>query len=357
MARAKGFQGIVGRKKAATWGTAVACASGDGIESVSLETPGNTTPIDDNQITGSITQRASTAGNRDVAVTLSTGLRYEGNEDDIALALGTAGVPATVDTSAKQHVLKPANQFDGIFATLAYELLKDVQVIEIPGVKWNTITLRGRAGERWMLELGGIGFDYVTGSVINTTTTIDTVTLPANREFAQFSQTLVELNDQTGADFGAGDALFCQGFEVTMDRGLAGRVSTEHGDKVSEPIENSGFAQVSGSLDFSEVSDVATGGNLGLIADQMALTEKKMKVTITSPNLAGSATQYFEHVLWFPTIQFGAGKPGIPGPEGQTWTLPFVAKHVAAVPTGFTAGYTQALIWENFNTRATDPLA
>jgi hypothetical protein len=89
----------------------------------------------------------------------------------------------------------------------------------------------------------------------------------------------------------------------------------------------------------------------------MTASRKKAKLTITSPNLAGAATQYFQHVLWLPNLQFGEGKPGISGPEGPTWTLPFQAWHVDTIPTGFTAGYLDAVTWEVFNQNSADPLA
>lgn len=355
MARAKGFQGIVGRTKGTTWGTAVAAGAGEGVEVTSCLIDGSTQPVEDMQITGRVTQRESSAGNRDVSVTLATALRYEGNEFDIALLMGTAGVPGTVDTSAYQHALQIADQVDGLFSTLAYEFIKDTTIVEAPSVKWNSLTLRARQNERIELELSGIGFDYEPASVVNTTTTIDTVTLPTNREYAQFSQAVLELNAQDGADFGGSDLLYVSSFEMTVERAMEGRVSTEHGDKVTEPIET-GFAKVTGSLEFPQVA-TGTGGSDAFLADQMTLARKKAKLTITSPNLAGAATQYFQHVLWFPNLQFGEGKPGIGGPEGPTWTLPFMAHHVTTIPTGFTAGYVDAVTWENFNQNATDPLA
>ena len=355
MARAKGFQGLVGRKKASVWGTAVAAGALDGIEVLSVLIDGSTQAIEDLQITGRVTQREATAGVRQVSVALATALRYEGNEFDVAMLMGTAGVPATVDTSARNHLLKIADQIDGIFGTIAYEIIKDTTVIEAPSVKWNSLTLRARQNERVQLELAGIADDFEPASAVNTTTTVDTITLPATREYADFSQCVLELNAQSGADFAGGDVLYVSGFEMTIERAMEGRVSTEHGDKVSEPIET-GFAKVSGSLEFPQVGD-GTGGNSAFLADQMTLARKKAKLTVTSPNLAGAAAQYYQHVLWLPNLQFGEGKPGIGGPEGPTWTLPFSAWHVDTIPTGFTAGYLDAVTWEVFNQNSADPLA
>ena len=354
MARAKGFQGIVGRIKAATWGTAVECAALSGIEVTSCVIDGNTQAIEDEQITGVVTQQHADPGNRETSVSLATALRYEGNQFDVAMLMGTAGVPATVDTDARNHVLMINNDIEAIFGTLAYELIKDTMVVECPGVKWKNATFRGRSGERIGLEMAGDGFDFEPASAVNTTTTIDTVTLPTIREYALMSQAVLELNDQNGADF-SGDEVYITGFELTIDRPLRATVSTQFGDKPDNPIE-SGRAKVSGSFEFPAVQS-GTGGNSDFIADQLALTRKKAKLTITSPNLAGAATQYYQWVFWLPDLTFGDGKPGIIGPEGPTWSVPFSAWSVTTIPTGFTAGYIGAVVIENFNKETADPLA
>lgn len=361
MARAKGFQGIVAVKKGTTWGTAVAGGAGDGVYVRSLDTPGNLAIEPIRGISGSVTALSPVPGNKQVGVTLAADLRYEGLETLIALVLGTAGAPTTVDTSGKQHVLKINNQVDGIFASLAYELIKDTTVVEVSSVKFTGFTLRGRQGRPVEIEFRGIGDDYKYGtSAINTTTTIDNVTLSANLEWALFKHLVVNYNAQSGADFSGTDLLYCTGFEINVDRAMEGRVSTERGNLISEPIETD-FMKVTGSLEFPDVA-TGTGGSSAVAADQLlyaatAATAKKMKLKLTGTTLAGAATQYMSHVLWLPFVVLGEGKPGIPGPEGQTWSVPFESFGVAAAPTGFTAGYTGALTYEVFSKRSTDALA
>lgn len=361
MARAKGFQGIVGVKKGTTWGTAVAAGALDGVYVRSLDTPGNLAIEPIRGISGAVTALSPVPGNKNVSVTLAADLRYEGLETLLALVLGTAGVPATVDTSGRQHVLKINNQADGLFAALAYELIKDTTVVEIPSVKWTGFTIRARQGRPVEIEFRGIGDDYKYGtSAVNTTTTIDSVTLPSNLEWALFKHAVINWNAQNGADFSGTDLLYCTGFEINVDRAMEGRVSTERGNLISEPIETD-FMKVTGSLEFPDVN-TGTGGSSGVAADQLAYlataaTAKKMKIKLTGATLAGAATQYFQHVLWFPYVVIGEGKPGIPGPEGQTWSVPFESFAVAAVPTGFTAGYTTAITYEVFSKRTTDALA
>jgi len=355
MARAKGFQGIVGRKKGATWNTAVVPAALDGIEVVSVVPSGGTDLIEDQQITGRVTQREASAGVKNVTVTLRTALRYEGNGREIAYVMGTAGTPATVDTTGKTATYKIKDDLDGIFNTLAYEITKDTKVEELTSVKWNKLTLRGKAGERIELEVSGIASNWTDASASNTTTSIDSITLPANREFALFHQALLWVNAQSGGAVATGDRVDISGFEITIERALDTRFSTGGGQICDEPIP-SGFAKVSGSFEFPALQD-GTGGNQAFLAEQMAGTRKKATLTITSPNLAGSATAYYQHKLWLPNLQFGPAKVGIPGPGGPTWSIPFQAWHVAAIPSGFTAGYLDAVTWDNTNQDATDALA
>lgn len=361
MARAKGFQGIVGVKKATTWGTAVAAGATDGVYVRSLDTPGNLVIEQIRGLSGSVTALSPVPGNKQVSVSLQADLRYEGLETLLALVMGTAGAPTTVDTSGKQHVLKINNQIDGIFATLAYELIKDTTVIEIPSVKLTGLTLRGRQGRPVEVEFRGIGDDYKYGtSAVNTTTTIDSVTLSSNLEWALFKHAVLNCNAQNGADFSGTDLLYVTGFEINVDRAMEGRFSTERGDKISEPIETD-FMTVKGSFEFPDVN-TGTGGSSALAADQLtyantAATAKKMKLKLTGTTLAGSTTQYFQHVLWLPYVVLGEGKPGIPGPEGQTWSVPFESFKVGTAPTGFTAGYTDAITYEVFSKRANDALA
>lgn len=355
MARGKGFQGIVGRKVGTTWDTAVACGAGDGIEVLSIQADGNAAQIEDMQITGRITQREGNAGNRSAGCTLRTALRYEGNETDIALVMGTAGSPSTVETTGKKHTLKIADDMDGIMATVAFELVKDEVVVEIPSVKWNRLSLRGRQNERIELELQGIGQDWTTGSTTNDTTSIDTITLPANREYATLTQASLLMNTQAGATLASPtDVVYINGFEITLERAMEARYSTQFGNAPDEPIET-GFMKVSGSFDFATVL-TGSGGNTGFMQQQMDQTVMKAKLAISSATLAGSTSQVFEHVLWLPSIQFGPSKPGITGPEGLRWSQPFTCNHVVSAPNGF-GTYLDALTWEIFSQKSSDPLA
>lgn len=356
MARSKGFQGIVGRKKASTWGTAVAAGSGDGVRVLSLVPDAATDALDDRAITGRVTMTKQYTGNRNVKVTMVTNLRYEGNTRDLAQVFGVAGVPSTVDTTGKKHVGKIADQIDGIFNTLAFEFLKDTKVAELPTVKWTKATIRGEIGGEMELQLEGIGFDYTEGSATNTTTTIDTITVPANNEIALFKHLVMRLNAQGGGALGSGDVRHISKIEIVIERMQKPVFSSEFGDKTAQPIE-SDFMKVTGSFTFPETKDTSPGGGQGLMSEQMTLTRYKMDINITSPNLAGSATSFFAWVFYLPDIQLQMQKGQITGPEGPEQQVNFEAHSVLAIPTGFPAGYVDAIDYENVNQDGSDALA
>jgi len=362
MAKGVGFTGIVAVKRNpnAWGGAAVAAGALDGIWVNSITGSASTEVIESEEIQGRATQVEGDNGNLVVGVPLAAPLWYEGLEPLLGHFFCLAGAPTTLDTSAKQHTFKLKDQMDGFFQTVAYEIIKDLKVNEFDFVKWNKLTLRVSPG-RATIEMEGIGFSFSDASAINTTTTIDTVTMTANREAAQFRQLLVRTNAQGGAGLGAGDALHVSGFEITIERGLERDFTTEFGNKTSEPLPAAGTAgatKVSGSFAFSNLISGGTGQNAQLVAEQIAGTLRKADITLTADTLAGAATQKFQHILYLPKIKLEAAqKPGLTGLGRLGWTVPFKAHHVGAIPTGFPAGFIDAITWVNISKRTTDALA
>jgi hypothetical protein len=269
--------------------------------------------------------------------------------------MGTAGAPSTVDTTAKQHVLKIKADQDGIFSTLAYEYLKDTKVGEVPGLKWNKLKISGKQGERLMLEASGIGDTWTDASASNTTTTIDSITLPSNREYATFAQVAFKLNDQSAGSLAA-TPIYIQGFSLELERPSESSITTERGNKSSEPIAT-GFMTGKLTLDFAVAQD-GTGGNVLFLAEQIAGTAKKAKIEITSTTLAGASTQFFQWLIWMPYVQFlPVAKPGPTQPGAISWSQEAELHHVGTIPTGFTAAYTDMVTIDIFSQKSADALA
>ena len=356
MARAKGYQAIVARKKGSTWGTAVACAAGSGVAVTSIETPGNLAQADNMQINGTVQPEHQISGNTAVSVTLRGNLRYEGIcEYIMAQVMGTSPVPSVVDVSGQQHKLKVLDDTEGIFDTVAYELVKDTKVVEIPSVKWTQFTVRGRSGNPIEFEAQGIGDDYLYGtSAVNTLVTIDTTTMSANNEVAHFKHSVTYMNAQNGADFNtASDDPGCVGWEFTVSRPHEAVFSTLRPGLSSEP-RPTGFFDVSGSFDFADLDATRNGP---IVLAQKAGTAQKAKIILTGTTLCGNATQKYTMNFWFPYISLLDGKPGVTGPEGLTWSIPWKSTKVATIPTGFTAGYVDSISIDLFNKIATGLLA
>lgn len=361
MARAKGYLAIIGRKKAATWGTAVACAANNGMQLTSIETAGNLTFSENNGLNSTVQRDHGIPGNVVVSVKVQGNLRYEDQILGImAMVMGTAGAPTTVDTSGKQHVFKVKADTDGLFDSVAYEILKDTKVFEIPAVKWTSFTIRGRSGQPIEFSAEGIGDNLVTNSAVNTTVTIDTITGSANMEIAHFKHAVFYMNAQTGADFAAPvppaastDDPGVVGFELTVSRGHEAVFSTLRPGLSVEP-RPTGFFEVSGSIDFQDLDGTR---NFGHVDNQLTPTAQKAKLVLTGATLCGSATQKYQFNFWLPYVRLGEGKPGVPGPEGQTWSIPFKSEKVPTIPTGFTATYVDAVTIDAYNKLTTDFLA
>lgn len=361
MPKGKSYQGIIGlRKNTNPWGgAALAVGAGHGIKVISIGLEGNRDILFTKNITGRVTQLKGDKGNKVIqGDVFEAELVYEGLELAIASVLGSSSAPTTVDTSAKKHVWKVADSVDGLYSTLAYEIVKDTLEDEFNCVKITGLSIRAQAGGRVMIIVRGIAHDFDPASVINTTTTIDTVTTPANSVLGVlFRQLVVRLNDESSGALGANDVRYVSAFEINIDRNLEVDFTSEFGDRTSEPQppdNDDPFMKVTGSITFSRLDTASPGGSTGLRATQLAGTSQKLDLTLTGDTLAGAAAQKFQHVLYLPSVQFGNGKPKL-GKLG--WTLPWTAWHTAASPTGFPAGYVDAITWEAYNQKSTDALA
>lgn len=358
MAKGKGYQSIVGLRKASTWGTAVACGAGHGLEVLTVGLKADRGIVSDMSITGTVSQRQGDKGNIVAGGDIVLPMRYEGIGQLLAAVLGTAGAPSTVDTTGKKHIYRPAATTDGIFWTLAYEILKDAVIYEFDSVKITGFSIKATIPGRIELTVRAIAKGFTDASAINTTTTIDTITQSANLEIAQARQLVVRLNAQTGGALGASDAKYLTAFELNVDRPLEADFTTEFGDSTSEPMPPSGdaFLKVGGVLTFSQYDNGGTGGNSPFPLEQYNRTLKKMDWTLTGDNLAGAATSKYQFVGYHPMVVFGEGKPTLAA-GALGWSIPFTAHHVSAIPTGFPTGYVEAVVIENVNQGATDVLA
>lgn len=355
MARGKGHEAIVAFKGGgSTWGTAVECGALSGFYAETFDIDGGIEPIPDMSITGGFAQKIGTPGAHRAAVNFSGNLSYQGHERVIQNFFGgVSGTPATVDTSAYKHIAKLASR-ESIFGTFCYEGVKDTKIVEAPSVQFSKLNLSGKARDVFKISMEGMGDVAVLDSSVNTTTTIDTVTV-ANYATVPFAHASFLMNDQADGDL-ASAGIFVSGIDLSLDRPIKDNVTTERGDKSSLFIP---AGNVTGKLkiDFSIAQD-GTGGNVALISKHLAATAQKAKITLTSGTLAGAATQYFQHIIWLPNLRSLPTKIlPVTGPDGITWSQEFELASVSATPTAFTSGYTDGVVWEMFSKLSTNALA
>jgi hypothetical protein len=358
MAIGKGHLSKAAFKKGSAWNTPVACGAGDGFEFYEESIASNVGLISDTQARASAKVRAGQAGNRLFSGSFRVPARYEGLEPLIAMIMGTAGAPTTVDTTAKKHVLKMANAVEGLFGTLVFDKL--VKIWEYKSAKLTGFTLRvqqAAEGARAEVEFRCVASDLDKASAVNTSGTMASVTFPANRDFLLLSQLVVRLNPQGGGGLASSDAVYLSGFEISVDRpSKEDDVTTKLGNLAEEPTQQD-FCGVKGSLTVSKYAD-GTGGNDALHDAVLSKAEQKMDIVFTAPTLAGSSTQYYQWKLFLNACQFDAGQqPTMGGPGLMSWSAAFMAHEVLSAPTGFTAGHTDPLVMEIYSQRSTDPLA
>lgn len=281
--------------------------------------------------------------------------RTSATEIELAVAASTSVDPATwtIYDAAYKHVFKPANTLEGIFGTLVFVKLDAEEVHEYTTCKVGGMSIKAVAGQRAEVTFRLVAHDLNTnaGSGTNNTTTVASITLPANRAFLQFSQMVCRINGQSGAGLGSGDTVYLSEFNLDIDNVLStDDVTTQFGNKIDEPVRD-GFIKISGSLVFSKYQTQ----NKTLFTEQMTKARKKMDVKFTGG--AADGVTNFAWNLFFPNLQFASGTPTVGGPERIPLTLSFNAYRVLTIPTGFTAGYIDALTMEVVSQQSANPLA
>jgi len=357
MAIIKGISSVAAFKKATVWGTPVVLGALDGVGFVSESIAADVQLIEDQQLEGSSQQRQGEAGNRLFAGDLVTGARYEGLEPMVAQVFGTAGVPTTVDTTARVHTFKLNSDRTGIFGTFAID--KGFEVHEFTTAKLTGLSIKCAQGERAEItfRMAAQDMNINTSAGTNNNTTMGSVTQPANREYLQFKHMVIRANAQGGAGLGASDVKYVSDFSCDIDRAdKVDDITTQYGNRIDEP-EHDSWTMSKLSLGFSKYSDAATGGNAVLFAAQLAKTAQKIDVIFTGETLAGAATEKFSWKFFFNSVQPMSGAPNVSGPGLTPFTLDCMAYRVTAAPTGFPAGFVDAVTLQVTSQHTANPLA
>ena len=339
---------IIGLKKAATWGTAVACGASDGVLILSESIKQAIEELPDDSL-GAYFHHQTDKGKRNVSGNLEAYMRYEGIDLALALIMGTAGAPSQQGlTAAYTNSYVMANEIYGLFATLA--MLKKSNVVhEYPSIKLHGFTLSGEMYAPMKLTLNALPDKLVTDSVTNTSATMANVTYPdKSNRIIMNSDTTFKINDKSGAAVGDGDKVYPASFELNFNRPLEGDIVVG-ADGIDEPI-GTGFPEATLKFSFPKYNDE----NHAFFADWEAFTEKKMEIYLKG--ILIEATYYYDFKIIMPNLKVTDVDTPAGGPGKIPNSITFRLLGTDTAPTGMT-GITKPFQIDITNKRTTDPLA
>jgi hypothetical protein len=338
--------------KSAAWGAAVACGAGSGIllkgDSLTKKQPN----VPDNA-TGSQFEGYSDLGNIDAGWGAPADLAYDGYMLMLALAMGTAGVPAAQGTGYK-HTLKIAASRAGLFATFIKNYRANI--FEAPSVKLTGFKISGPDSNGLVnIEFKGIAFDKLQGSATNTIATFANVTFPYKGNRVLFKQGVFRLNTQSAAALASpADVIKVSKFELNYDWSAKGELTSEFGNRIDEPTDD-GKPVVTLKLDFPRYDDA------GKTRIDTFDAEALLKADITFTGALISGTDYRTMAIRLPQLKMER-----PDQPFNAATIPqsvtYRGQAAAAAPLGMRTadmGYDLVNPFDLMfiNTQSTNPLA
>ena len=231
-----------------------------------------------------------------------------------------------------------------LVTTIVYTNIKGDTVTEVHtrstgGLTYTTLQYAKTVVSITCASIAGSGnFSAGVSNGVNNATTIASVTYATQRDCSLFSQLRFYVNEQGGADFvPATDEQFLSAFEVGVDLSLDQRVTTEWGDRISEPSTGGGgWPMMTVGFSFSAETDK----NRRFIYDSFGKAQLKAKAVLTGPPIAATSVAH-SITVFMNALQLNEGEPDTGGPGVLAFDATGEAHSVLAVPTGFPAAMTQ----------------
>jgi hypothetical protein len=214
MALGKGFEGILGVRKEGAYGTPLAV--NEAIPFVSESFGNEIEKHADDVLRGKAGAGSSRAGNKTFPFTIPCKLTYEDLDLLIAIAMGSAGTPAT-SGSLYSNTYSLDEDLDYSFVAAVY---KGVSVWEFAGCKIDTMKISGEANKPLDIEFGGAANDLDLASAINTAgvlTALDTEDAAAKIMFSDLEFKIAAQDDALSGESEKGIG----SFELNLMNNLA----------------------------------------------------------------------------------------------------------------------------------------
>jgi hypothetical protein len=262
-------------------------------------------------------------------------LRYTGLEHIVAMAMGIAGVPSTVDTDARLHTFQLATNLDGLFDTIAVFKGPSIPVWEYASVKYTglifTFTSDGLA--ELTIPMIASSVKPLTGQ---TNTTLASVTYRSKVLNVFGSHLSFWANTASGAALDNTFRFYPSRLVFTYRRAMDSDFVMDGSGVQPEPYYTD-QETITLDLDFPVYGVVsALHANNTFLTNALAETPMKIQINAISPVLAGAATEPYSIKIQAPNCIIGPVDMPVTQPGAIPQNVPMAAIEAAVAPTGMT---------------------
>lgn len=255
-----------------------------------------------------------------------------------------------------QHVMKLDEENDGEFSTFAASYGTGANdVLEIPSVKWHTVTVTQSRQGIGSIAFTGIGDKVLFGTdATNALSDLDGASYPdSNSDQCAYlggADAYFRVNAQSGGALSSSDNLQIMDYSFTIARPLVGK-HVLRGANTRYSIEPKQRGNTEGSLQFTlnEIDHSA----IDLPSLWANDTEQKAEVFFTGADIGSGDKRAFKFL--FPRLQFSSSIPsGYDAPNNNSEMEPvanFMLLQASSAPTGMT-GHTNYIGAEITNERS-----
>lgn len=232
----KGFEGILGVRKEASWGNVLAV--NEAIPFVSESFGHEIEKHADEVLRGKAGAGASIAGNKTYPFTVPCKLTYEDLDLLIAITMGAAG-EATANAALYDISYTLAENLGYFFTAAVY---KGVSVWEYAGCKLDTLKISGEANKPLDIEIGGAAKTLDLSSATNTAAILTALSTEDAASKIMFSDLEFKIAAQTDILSGENEKGI-NGFDLTLSNNMALDQFLNTAKLIIEPQRN-GFRAV-----------------------------------------------------------------------------------------------------------------
>ena len=314
----------IGIEKITTWGTAVEPSTGDGIYLLTHVPPKGDRMLvtDKDEFDHDLPTKVQPMDFPEQEGSMTGNFYYEGLERLLAAIFGIYVVGTPPEGGVVRHEFTFDPIIGSIFFTIAWDEGSEVKCV--PSAKF-------KSGKIYFDN--GLKFDFAYGGDRVTITSWSeplTLTYPSDgKGIFRLLDTVIQINAQTGADFGDGDVIHPNGISLEPSQGYVALPVTTGYEGISEH-QSSNTPEFTITLNFP----MKDSTNDDFLTSFAAGTKYKMRIKMTGPVISGKTTPYILEFN-FPDL-YVIEAPTYDQETPEPVTVKFGILRAAANPTGMT---------------------